>query len=194
MQLLKWGYLNLCDVKKAIPTMYKGILFRSKLEAQWAKFFDYLSIRWTYETEGYSFSNGIKYIPDFYFPEQDLFFEVKGIMDDYDEKKIKTLVEETEKPCLIGYPNGKLDLFIPECNLDFQHNFGGNIIYCKSDDTKGLHGYLSYDYNAGFDELSFLPDGFEIYPSNDLFFMLGNGYQHDFWTELWNKESRIEVV
>lgn len=32
-----------------IRTNYKGILFRSKLEAEWAKFFDSLSIPWLYE-------------------------------------------------------------------------------------------------------------------------------------------------
>ena len=38
---------------KAIPTCYKGIPFRSRLEARWAIIFDQLGIDWHYETEGY---------------------------------------------------------------------------------------------------------------------------------------------
>lgn len=36
-----------------IPTMYKGIQFRSRLEARWAVFFDTLGIEWEYEPQGY---------------------------------------------------------------------------------------------------------------------------------------------
>jgi hypothetical protein len=45
---------------KAIPTRYKGVQFRSRLEARWAAMFDLLEWRWEYEPfdlEGY--------IPDF---------------------------------------------------------------------------------------------------------------------------------
>lgn len=34
---------------KAIPTKYGGTLFRSRLEARWAAFFDLIGIRWIYE-------------------------------------------------------------------------------------------------------------------------------------------------
>lgn len=33
----------------AIPTKYKGVQFRSRLEAKWAAFFDLLGWRWEYE-------------------------------------------------------------------------------------------------------------------------------------------------
>ena len=45
---------------KAIPTEYKGIRFRSRLEARWARMFDLMNWQWDYEPldmEGY--------IPDF---------------------------------------------------------------------------------------------------------------------------------
>lgn len=44
----------------AIPTMYEGIQFRSRLEATWARFFDLLELNWTYEPEGFD-----GWIPDF---------------------------------------------------------------------------------------------------------------------------------
>ncbi len=36
----------------ALETMYRGVVFRSRLEARWAVFFDWMYIRWEYEKEG----------------------------------------------------------------------------------------------------------------------------------------------
>lgn len=59
---------------KAHPTFYKGIRFRSRLEAKWAAFFDQIRWDWTYEPldlKGYT--------PDFIltFPHELLAVEVK---------------------------------------------------------------------------------------------------------------------
>lgn len=62
---------------KAVQTEYKGYLFRSRLEARWAVFFDALGIEWEYESEGVVLSNGTQYLPDFYLPDFHCFFEVK---------------------------------------------------------------------------------------------------------------------
>ncbi|MGA2467238.1 MAG: hypothetical protein ABSH06_23170 [Thermodesulfobacteriota bacterium] len=62
---------------KAIPTEYKGIFFRSKLEASYAKTLDELKIVWVYEHNGYDI-RGVKYLPDFWLPEIRTFLEVKG--------------------------------------------------------------------------------------------------------------------
>lgn len=60
-----------------IETTYNGHRFRSRLEARWAAFFDSLHARWQYEPEGYDFGYGLKYVPDFWLPEIDLFVEIK---------------------------------------------------------------------------------------------------------------------
>lgn len=52
----------------AIPTAYKGVQFRSRLEARWAVFFDALRITWEYEPKQLSLANGIGYTPDFFLP------------------------------------------------------------------------------------------------------------------------------
>ena len=49
---------------KAIDTEYRGHLFRSRLEARWAVFFDQLELKWEYEVEGYDL-DGVWYLPDF---------------------------------------------------------------------------------------------------------------------------------
>ncbi len=65
---------------KAKPTRYKDILFRSRLEAKWAVFFDVLGVQWQYEpeyddVEFHGFL--VAYKPDFYLPDLDLWIEVK---------------------------------------------------------------------------------------------------------------------
>ena len=84
---------------KAIQTEYKGYLFRSRLEARWAVFFDACGVDWEYEPEGYDLGNGLYYLPDFllhgvtvnhgYFEKNcDIYVEVKGQMNDADAEKI----------------------------------------------------------------------------------------------------------
>ena len=59
------------------PTKFKGILFRSQLEARWAYYFEFLSIKWIYEPKRFFLKDGKSYLPDFYFPEINLYAEVK---------------------------------------------------------------------------------------------------------------------
>ena len=80
---------------KSIPTRYAGILFRSRLEADWARALDEVEIRWVYETEGFAFDDDIAYLPDFWLPNLSIFVEVKGILDAASERKILRLAKET---------------------------------------------------------------------------------------------------
>ncbi len=88
---------------KPIQTEYKGYLFRSRLEARWAVFFDACGVDWEYEPEGYGFGNGIRYLPDFLLHNVQLggfgsgsdlsdicslYVEVKGQMTQADSEKI----------------------------------------------------------------------------------------------------------
>ena len=95
--------------KRGIPTRYKSDMMRSRLEARWAKVFDKLGIEYYYEPEIYTFGD-ISYLPDFYLPQQNVFFEAKGVMTDKDELKISKLAENTKKDIVIGYPNGSFQL------------------------------------------------------------------------------------
>ena len=62
---------------KPIETKYNGFRFRSRLEARWAVFFDMIGLKYEYEVEGFDM-NGIRYLPDFYIPSLDRWFEIKG--------------------------------------------------------------------------------------------------------------------
>jgi hypothetical protein len=50
---------------QAIETSYKGYMFRSRLEARWAVFFDALDFLWRYEPEGFDLDELGWYLPDF---------------------------------------------------------------------------------------------------------------------------------
>lgn len=61
---------------KAIETRYRGYRFRSRLEARWAVFFDYLGLTWEYEKQGFSI-NGQAYLPDFWIKNWNAWVEIK---------------------------------------------------------------------------------------------------------------------
>lgn len=91
---------------KVIETKYKGYFFRSRLEARWAVFFDFLGIEWEYEKEGFDLGEGLRYLPDFWLPDiglrttkgGGLWVEVKGDEDisDRDSRKIHKFSEQQE--------------------------------------------------------------------------------------------------
>lgn len=79
---------------KPIETVYRGVRFRSRLEARWAVFFDTLGIPWEYEKEGYRVgSNRRAYLPDFWLPEQRSWVEVKGSVDALDFQLLAECVD-----------------------------------------------------------------------------------------------------
>ncbi len=49
----------------AIETEYRGVRFRSRLEARWAHYFTTLGLPYLYEHEGYELPSG-RYLPDFW--------------------------------------------------------------------------------------------------------------------------------
>lgn len=89
---------------RAIQTEYNGYLFRSRLEARWAVFFDACGVDYEYEPEGYLLDNGLLYLPDFLLhgvdgrDGGDLFVEVKGKMTEVDAQKINCFVD-------MGFPD-----------------------------------------------------------------------------------------
>jgi len=86
---------------KAIDTQYKGHLFRSRLEARWAVYFDAINVNWTYESEGYELSNGQRYLPDFYFPDYGFYGEVKPNEAMADFSRMEQFVIDINKPIVI---------------------------------------------------------------------------------------------
>lgn len=93
---------------RAIDTQYKGFLFRSRLEARWAVYFDALGLRWTYEEQGYTLENGDWYLPDFFLTDAGMWAEVKsGPFPSDAISKVKLLCHgtRTDVVMLDGIPN-----------------------------------------------------------------------------------------
>lgn len=102
---------------KVIPTVYRGFLFRSRLEARWAVFMDTMDVKFVYEPEGYDL-DGLWYLPDFWLPQMKAHLEIKP----------DTLsAEEQEKATRLA-TFSKLPVFVmegqPECPTDsnWYHN------------------------------------------------------------------------
>lgn len=76
-------------VVRPIESGYAGCRFRSRLEARWAVFFDTMGIPWQYEPQGFTLSDGRKYLPDFLLPECGTWVEVKGGADRLDRSLIE---------------------------------------------------------------------------------------------------------
>ncbi|MDP9367891.1 MAG: hypothetical protein M3Q03_06390 [Chloroflexota bacterium] len=100
-----------------VPTRYKGITFRSRTEARWAYFFDELGVPWDYEPEQYT-DGKTAYLPDFYLPDQDCFWEVKGEAT-YSERKPSMLATLSGKPVYVAVGQPKFDSalqdILPQC-------------------------------------------------------------------------------
>jgi hypothetical protein len=84
----------------ALPTVYAGISFRSRVEARWAVFFDALGISYRYEAEGYDL-RGVWYLPDFWLPDLKIFIEIKPRGEEPTDLEIEKLVRLAEGT---GYP------------------------------------------------------------------------------------------
>ena len=85
---------------KAIETVYGGCRFRSRREARWAVFFDFLGIKWDYEEEGFDL-NGVWYLPDFWLPDLCVWLEVKGSPPSYDEQEKAAMLAQLGDPAFI---------------------------------------------------------------------------------------------
>lgn len=95
---------------KAIETIYNGVKYRSRLEAQWAAKMDELGIEHVYEPQCYQMGC-TWYLPDFYLPDLDMFAEVKGVPDEKAAEKIEKLMKETGKDVVLLLGNGRMQFF-----------------------------------------------------------------------------------
>lgn len=100
----------------ALQTRYGGRYFRSRAEARWAVFMDRAGVPWEYEPEGYELGDGTRYLPDFWLPNQDVFFEVKGAKpEDWTTQ---------EKALLLARYSGK-DVIVAWGDIGSPPGFGG---------------------------------------------------------------------
>lgn len=80
---------------------------RSRIECRWAFILDKLHLQWEYEPNGYRFSNGVQYLPDFRVEGVETFYlEVKGIHPNDQELEKGTLLAKGLKTTVVFVWNG----------------------------------------------------------------------------------------
>lgn len=77
-----------------IQTRYAGYLFRSRLEARFAVFFEKLGVNYEYEKEGFELDMMTRYLPDFWIPEWQCFIEIKPKTENEREKYQALLIQD----------------------------------------------------------------------------------------------------
>jgi hypothetical protein len=92
---------------KAIPTLYKGVEYRSRTEARWAAFFESLDVPFVFEGVWFTTPEG-GYLPDFMLwpaSKRESFIEVKGpepIARDYARARSVELTTRRKLRFLVG--------------------------------------------------------------------------------------------
>lgn len=112
-----------------------NIFFRSRWEANLARYYNHIGVKWEFEPKIFYFSDMQKgcgsYTPDFYLPEKDKWIEVKGWMDEKSKLKMKRFEqfypEEYSKLELITskeYKNlSNIAKEIPNWEFDYNRKF-----------------------------------------------------------------------
>jgi hypothetical protein len=117
---------------RAIRTTYQGVQFDSKLESQWARFYDALDMPWQYEKAKVELAPDLRYIPDFWLPSLRLWHETKGtIVNDGAGllmiRKCTLLAEKTRFPAILTFDtpiNARCALFLPSGEMHTQSHLG----------------------------------------------------------------------
>lgn len=73
---------------QAIPTLYRGITFRSRLEADMAFLLDGLRLSWTYEPSSVLLDTGDHFAIDFFVASRRLWVETRGVHSPKGDRQI----------------------------------------------------------------------------------------------------------
>eukprot|EP01080_Neovahlkampfia_damariscottae_P004297 gene4297-7653_t len=114
-------------------TIYNGYYFRSRLEARWGLFFDFLQIRYLYEPKSFNMPNNTTYTPDFYLPDLNIWIEIKPVYPTEEERyRAKELIH------LAIFDSSRVFLFYGNVAAPFLNKFneGAKGIEFKSDSTE----------------------------------------------------------
>lgn len=130
------------------PSIHAGVKFRSRLEAQWAHFFDLIGIEWSYEPQRFTLPCGT-YLPDFWLPAQKLWVEIKPDWPlEIETTKCRELSAKTDQAvfCFCGPPtSGHAVLFSPDGAMERktlprslrEHNLAQRAVEYEYEDVPG---------------------------------------------------------
>jgi len=132
---------------KSLPSIYRQVQFRSRLEARWAAYFDLIGMEWQYEPEGFHLDCG-NYCPDFYCPKG-FYIEIKPTHEERikNEHFFKSLSKGTGMSvyCIVGPPSLNPQHHYRSDHDDYEACPGVFCHYAFTDKGWGCP-YFSYDY------------------------------------------------
>ncbi len=108
-----------------IQTLYRGVLYRSRLEARWSCFFTELGIKFHYEPEVFHTSPTRGYLPDFFLDDVRTWAEVKPVeFSPVEVRKLESVTDQTKRPALmlVGPPAFKTYPLIYARDIDIVDN------------------------------------------------------------------------
>ena len=135
----------------ALETEYKGVLYRSRLEARWAIFFDACKLEYVYEPECFILKDGKKYTPDFYLPKYDLYVEIKPNFDWLEnEYHLNRYINFSKKIIILSgsYPHYRTSRL-------FNNGSQENVIFCPSSIYEPYIVFNDKKLNQPIDDLDF---------------------------------------
>jgi len=170
------------DLNFGIETNYKGIIFRSRLEAKWAMFFDEVGWDWTYEPIDLQ-----GWIPDFiiYGEGRDVLIEVKPFSKEEEWnnelKIIEKAIKNTKYDCvlLLGSKINKKE--VDSCGIGWvydKHYWIDEAIltYYNGYDFAGVNG--SYENRLS-----------KIYDGDHFYFPIKSDLVVNIWNRCINKSK-----
>lgn len=127
--------------RNPIPTTYRGITYRSRVEARWAVFFEHMGWPAAYEPEGFDME-GTWYLPDFWLPDLGVYVEIKAA-DPTDEEvsRCRKLAEHTGKQVwlIAGSPGSGTYKVLVFRHEEFVDETATTILTCRRCDRPVLH-------------------------------------------------------
>lgn len=70
-----------------------NMYFRSMWEANFARILNFKNLKWEYEKKSFQLEPSFSYTPDFYVVEEDVFYELKGRMDDKSKRQLELMAK-----------------------------------------------------------------------------------------------------
>jgi hypothetical protein len=120
----------------AIKTMYEGIEYKSRLEADIAWIINKIGYSHKYEPKSFLLPSGIHYMPDFYVPKIHLWIEGRG----YQTEKGESQIKEFSRLISEGF-------IMPDGTLFNTPDFGREIMPFEEVNEKGAPDYLIIKYD-----------------------------------------------
>lgn len=185
-----------------IETHHNGYVFRSRLEARWAVFWDALGVTYDYEPEGVLLEDGTKYLPDFWLPDIKLWVEIKPVYPDQSERRkaqglavgsgqnVLVLYGRPGIPRSDGYSHTMSDywglVFVGNPQVDYGHPDGAYRMESLVDHLR-RNGYEAPDFDYTMDT------AYKLIEMDCDYYRKAHKREHPHWENGWHYDKVLWI-